>query len=61
MPVSILSDGYAGIDGVCLSLPCVIGKGGVHRIMHPVLSETERTMLCKSAESIGHTLAMCRG
>jgi L-lactate dehydrogenase len=61
MPVSILSDGYAGIDGVCLSLPCVIGAGGVHRILHPRLSETERAMLRQSAESIQHTLAMCRG
>ena len=61
MPVSVLSDGYAGIDGVCLSLPCVIGTGGVHRIMHPVLSEPERALLRQGAESIRGTLAVCRG
>ena len=61
MPVSVLSDGYAGIDGVCMSLPCVIGTGGVHRIMHPVLSEPERTMLRQGADSIRRTLAVCRG
>ncbi|SDH89395.1 malate dehydrogenase [Propionivibrio dicarboxylicus] len=61
MPVSVWSDGYAGIDGVCLSLPCVIGRSGVQRILHPALSDDEREQLRSSAESIRTTLALCRG
>ncbi|WP_319239115.1 hypothetical protein [uncultured Propionivibrio sp.] len=61
MPVSVWSDGYAGIDGVCLSLPCVIGRSGVQRILHPALSDDEREQLRSSAESIRATLALCRG
>lgn len=60
MPVSVLSDGYAGVEGVCLSLPCVIGNGGVHRIMHPVISDAERALLRQGAESIRRNLAACR-
>ena len=60
MPVSVWSDGYAGIEGVCLSLPCVIGRTGVQRILHPVLSDAEREALRVSAESIRATLAVSR-
>lgn len=60
MPVSVWSDGYAGIAGVCLSLPCVIGRSGVQRILHPVLSQSEQGMLRESADSIRRTLAVCR-
>ena len=60
MPVSVWSDGYAGIDGVCFSLPCVIGRTGVQRILHPALSDDERDQLRASAESIRVTLDACR-
>lgn len=60
MPISVWSDGYAGIEGVCLSLPCVIGRTGVQRILHPALSDSERGLLQKSAESIRAALALCR-
>lgn len=60
MPVSVWSDGYAGTDGICLSLPCVIGRTGVQRILHPALSDSERTQLQASADSIRQTVAACR-
>jgi len=28
LPVSTLIDGYKGVSDVCLSLPCVVGRGG---------------------------------
>lgn len=60
MPISVWSDGYADIQGVCLSLPCVVGRTGVQRILHPALSDSERGLLHKSAESIRAALELCR-
>ncbi len=60
MPASVWSDGYAGIEGVCLSLPCVIGRTGVQRILHPALSDLEQQKLQSSADSIRRTVLECR-
>jgi L-lactate dehydrogenase len=49
MPVSTLPVGFDGIDDVCLSLPCVIGRAGVERVMPIHLSETELEQLQHSA------------
>ncbi len=50
LPVSTLLTGQYGIDGVYLSLPCVIGAGGVERVLEPDLDEAERTALIASAQ-----------
>ena len=52
MPVSILVDGYLGVDDVCLSLPAVIGRAGVTRILHPLLSDEEQVSYRHSAEQV---------
>ncbi len=52
MPVSVLVDGYAGVHDVCLSLPTVIGRSGVTRILHPPLSEDEQTAFRNSASQV---------
>lgn len=57
MPVSVLVDGYLGVEDVCLSLPAVIGREGVTRILHPTLSEDEEAAFRKSAEIVKQTLA----
>ncbi len=41
-----------GIKDVCLSLPTVIGKRGIHNIIHPLLNDEERIALRKSAETL---------
>lgn len=38
-----------GIDDVCLSLPCVVGKRGIHQVLKPYLSEQEHLLLKQSA------------
>ncbi len=50
LPVSTLLSGECGIDGVYLSLPCVIGANGVERVLVPDLDETERAALEASAD-----------
>lgn len=52
MPISIQLDGYYGISDVCLSLPAVLGKRGIERILHPSLNATEREQLARSASKI---------
>lgn len=41
MPVSTLIDGWLDVSDVCLSLPVVIGRAGVTRILHPELNAEE--------------------
>lgn len=50
LPVSTLLTGQYGIDGVYLSLPCVIGAGGVERVLEPQLDPAELTALTASAQ-----------
>ncbi len=50
LPVSTLLSGQYGLDGVYLSLPCVIGAGGVERVLEPDLDAEERTALAASAQ-----------
>lgn len=52
MPVSVMIDGYLGQSDLCLSLPCVIGRAGVTRILHPMLSDDEQTKFLHSAAAI---------
>lgn len=49
LPVSVLSEGHYGIDGVCIGLPAVIGRGGVKRILDIPLDETEHKKLIASS------------
>jgi L-lactate dehydrogenase len=52
LTVSILLKGEYGIDDVCLSVPCVVGKTGVHRIIQATLYENEQKDLQLSAETL---------
>jgi L-lactate dehydrogenase len=52
MPVSLKSDGYLGVSDVCLSLPAVIGKRGIERILHPKLNAEEQLSFLQSANHL---------
>lgn len=52
MTVSILLKGEYGIDDVCLSVPCVVGKTGVERIIQAKLYENEQKDLELSAQTL---------
>lgn len=56
LPVSTLLGGQYGIDGVYMSLPCLVGAGGVRRILTPALGPDEQTALLASAEVLRQTL-----
>lgn len=48
LPVSTYLTGQLGIEGVYMSLPCVLGTGGVERVLVPPLSNEEREGLRQS-------------
>lgn len=60
LPVSTMLTGQYGIDGVYLSLPCVVGRGGVERVVALPLDEAELAGLRASAEVLRRTLASVR-
>ena len=52
MPVSTLIDGWLGVEDVCLSLPVVIGREGITRVLHPELNATERQSFQHAAVAV---------
>ncbi len=57
LPVSTLLTGQLGITDVFLSLPCILGAGGVERVLSPELTVDEQSALQRSAEVIRQALA----
>jgi len=52
LTVSLMLQGEYGINDVCLSIPCVVGKTGVERIITTQLSKDEQAALKASAETL---------
>ena len=50
LPVSALLCGQFGMSGIYLSLPCVVGRSGIERVLEPRLNEDELARLKNSAE-----------
>ncbi len=57
LPVSSAQTGAAGISGISLSLPTIVGRKGVHQVLEPSLSDRERELLHKSSETLKATWA----
>lgn len=52
LTVSSHHEDIEGVKNVCLSLPTVVGKRGIHNVIYPRLSESEHHDLKLSAEKI---------
>ena len=57
LPVSCRLSGEFGISDLCLSLPCVLGAGGIERILPPALDVAEIAALGHSAATLRAALA----
>ncbi|WP_309629473.1 L-lactate dehydrogenase [Brevundimonas sp.] len=57
LPVSTLLTGEYGLSDLCLSLPCILGAGGVERILVPALSPAETAGLVASAGILAAAIA----
>ena len=60
MPVSVLVNGFLGVNDVCLSLPAVVGRGGIERILQPRLNETETAAFHSSAAAVKKQIEAAR-
>lgn len=52
LTVSTLLEGQYGLDGVCLSVPAIVGRQGVERVLEVGLSEEEKDRLAASASAV---------
>jgi len=52
LPVSILLTGEYDLRDVALSLPCVVGRQGVERVLMPRLTPDEHRQLCRCSEPV---------
>lgn len=57
LTVSTLLDGHYGIHGVCMSLPAIIDRSGVRRVLPVPLSNGEVARLLDSAAAVKAMLA----
>lgn len=56
LTVSTLLEGEYGIEEVCLGIPCVVGKDGVHQVIEAKLDPEEQKLLQKSAATLQNAL-----
>lgn len=56
LPVSTLINDFHGVSDLCLSLPAIVGAGGVLRTLQPQLSERESKQFQASAEIVRSVL-----
>jgi L-lactate dehydrogenase len=56
LSVSHLVEDYYGISDVCLSLPALVNRGGVQKLLRIELSEQEVEQLQHSADVLKRTL-----
>ena len=52
LTVSTLLDGQYGLDRVCLSVPAIVGRKGVERVLDVGLKEDEQERLAASARAV---------
>ncbi|MDE6076302.1 MAG: malate dehydrogenase, partial [Muribaculaceae bacterium] len=57
IPCSALLDGEYGEKDLCIGVPCVLGKGGIKKILEIELNEEEKALFKKSAEAVHKTNA----
>ena len=57
LPCAAYLEGEYGQEGIFLGVPCKLGEGGLKAIIEVELSETERSELANSAESVRSTMA----
>lgn len=56
LPVSSLMTGLYGLEGLCLSLPAVVGRTGVETVLDLALSPLEQSDLLRSARTLRQVL-----
>lgn len=55
LTVSTLMSGQLGVTDICLSLPCVVDRGGVEGVLVPAMSAEEQAAYLRSAQMLQET------
>ncbi|MCH5230277.1 MAG: malate dehydrogenase [Muribaculaceae bacterium] len=55
IPCSALVEGEYGESDLCIGVPCLLGKGGIKKIIELPLNEEEKELFRKSAEAVRKT------
>ena len=58
--MSVLIDGYCDVYNCCLSVPCVIGRQGIHRRLETQLNERETQAFENCAHTIQQQIQFCQ-
>ena len=61
LPVSSILTGQHGLSGLALSLPTIVGRGGIERVLEVPMEEHELARLHASAEAIAASLRSVMG
>lgn len=57
LPVSALVTGHYGLEDVCMSLPCMISRGGIRQVLEIPLNDEEERKLNRSARTLKEAIA----
>ena len=57
LPISVVLDGQYGLDGLALSIPSLVGRGGLEEILEIPLSQDEQQALDTSARQMQEAIA----
>ena len=55
IPCSALVEGEYGETGLCIGVPCLLGKGGIEKIIELDLNDEEKELFAKSAAAVRKT------
>ena len=56
LPISVVLDGQYGLDDLALSIPSIVGRGGLEDILEIQLSRAERRALADSAQQMAEAI-----
>ena len=57
IPCSALLEGEYGESDICIGVPCILGKGGIEKIVEFALNDEEKALFKKSADAVRNTNA----
>ena len=56
LPISVVLEGPYGLNGLCLSIPTIVGQNGVETVLEIPLSPREKNSLLSSAEQLNEVI-----
>ena len=57
LPCSCYLEGEYGLNDIYFGVPCVLGAGGVERVLELPLNDEEMALVKKSAEAVSSSIA----